>query len=567
MKGVSLMAYKWLEARWPALFALLEQAHTEAEIKQICEAEIQAWRDERPGLKSEYSLSRPLSDTCNEIKVRMPSGIQRQFALQYMSHNTEKWSELNDGTRSRLEERLEHQKLLQEPDKIVAVATNLLESEEWPELCVGLAVVTGRRLVELLKIGQFEYKTAYSVMFSGQAKRRDEDEDDDAKLPPYEIPTLCASQTVLDAFNRLRLLLDTTGLARREVSRLYSPIAKEAANKYFSTLIPAREGKADLINHTFRSVYSRIAVFYYCPVDVADVHFMATVQGHYEKLQESDEQRRSYESNPYYQEYKIADKAGNIDGRQGLHLSHKGVELLEVFKPREEKKMADTTVEQQVEGKKGKGNNHPVNVSDTTYKVYVEVKTRLGHKTNDETMLLLLNSYQEKETAQIAVALSLEVLLGTELAEVARGSKKEGESDQDFLKRAVGRLTNFNAGLKKRYAETDFSKMSIAELKEKKDEKASFERIRRAIAAIATYNDKAVAAERWFMNARMVQMVSGARYDNVSTYFEEHKAEIDALNASHDLNQKYNSKPYSIKSVEAIMQAYEAMPTEEEPQQ
>jgi hypothetical protein len=370
--------------------------------------------------------------------------------------------------------------------------------------------------------------------------------------------------TVLDAFKRLRVLLDTTGLEGREVSRQYSLIAKEAANKYFSTLIPAREGKADIINHTFRSVYSRIAVFYYCPPTVADVHFMATIQGHYEKLQESEEQRRSYESNPYYQEYKIADKTGNVDGRQGLHLGHKGVELLEVFKPKpqEEKKMVDTTVEQ-VESKKSKGNNHPVNVSDTTYKDYVGLKTRLGHKTNDETMVLLLNSYQEKETAQIAVALTPESVLGAELAELARGSMKENEDFLAFLKRLVEKETKFQAGVKSRYSKMDFSKMSNAELMAMKDEKASFERIRRAIAAIAAYNDNAVLAERWFINARMVQMVSGARYDNVSAYFEQHKAEIEALNAKHDLNQKYNSKAYTIKSVAAISQAYESMPQEE----
>src|SRR5262249_32026075 len=107
------MAYQWLTKRWPDLFSALERAETEEAIKQNCENEIQAWRDERPGLKSEYSLSRPLTDTCNEIKIRL-DGIQRQFALQYMTFSTEKWSNLASGTRARLETRLENQKLLME---------------------------------------------------------------------------------------------------------------------------------------------------------------------------------------------------------------------------------------------------------------------------------------------------------------------------------------------------------------------------------------------------------------------------------------------------------------------
>lgn len=555
------MAYQWLTKRWPDLFAALEQAETEEAIKQICEGEIQAWRDERPGLKSEDSLRRPLSDTCNEIKNRL-SGLQRQFALQYMSFGSEKWTALNDASRARLEQRLEHQKLLMEPDKIVAVATGLLSSEKWPEICVGLAVVTGRRLVELLQIGQFEVRTAYSMMFSGQAKRRDDDE-----LPLYEIPTLCDSSLVLNAFNRLRLLLDTTGLERREVSQRYGPAAREAAREHFSTLIPAREGKADIINHTFRTVYSRIAVRYYAPPRIADVHYMATIQGHYDKLQESDEKRRSYESNPYYQEYKIGSSDGNIDGRQGLHLGHKGVELLEVFKPKPRKeKVMTTPVEQaQTDGRK-KGNNRPINIPTDLYNRYEALHVRLGHKRQDETMTLLLDSYEEKESAQIAVTLTLEVILGDELAALARSSMEEGESVQDFLKRAVTRMTNFQAGLKKRYSGTDFTRMSNAELMKQKDKEASFERVRRAIRAIALFNDTTEVNERrWFINVRVTQLVCGARFDNVSEYFKLHKAEVDALNAKHQLTQKSNSKTYDIKSVEAITQAYEAPVGESEP--
>jgi Telomere resolvase ResT/TelK catalytic domain len=553
------MAYQWLTKRWPDLFSALEQAETEEAIKQICEAEIQAWRDERPGLKSEYSLSRPLTDTCTEIKKRM-SGIQRQFALQYMTFSTEKWSDLNDGTRARLEQRLEHQKLLMEPDKIVAVATELLSSEEWPELVVGLAATTGRRLIELLQVGQFEVRTTYSVTFSGQAKRKDDDE-----LPLYEIPTLCPSSLVLDAFNRLRLLLDTTGLEKREVSQRYGPAAREAARAHFGTLIPAREGKADIINHTFRTVYSRIAVRYYCPPTIADVHFMATIQGHYDKLQESDEKRRSYESNPYYQEYKIGSSDNNIDGRQGLHLGHKGVELLEVFKPKPRKEKAMTTPTQQAQSEKKRGNNRPVNIPVDLFNRYDALHVRLGHKRQDETMALLLDSYEEKETAQIAVTLTLEVILGDELAALARSSMEEGESVQDFLKRAVTRMTNFQAGLKKRYSGTDFTKMSNAELMKQKDKEASFERVRRAISAIALFNDTTEVDERrWFINVRVTQLVCGARFDNVSEYFKLHKPEIDALNAKHQLTQKSNSKTYDIKSVEAITQAYEA-PVESAP--
>src|SRR5580704_16233998 len=124
------MAYQWLTKRWPAFFAALEQAETEDAVKQICENEIQAWRDDRPGLKSEDSLRRPLTDTRNEITVRL-DGERRQFALQYLGFSTDKWIELNAKSHKNLEQRLENQQLIKDPDAIVARATELLGSNEW----------------------------------------------------------------------------------------------------------------------------------------------------------------------------------------------------------------------------------------------------------------------------------------------------------------------------------------------------------------------------------------------------------------------------------------------------
>src|SRR5258708_25900718 len=57
----------------------------------------------------------------------------------------------------------------------------------------------------------------------------------------------------------------------------------------------------------------------------------------------SEEELRNYATSAHYFDYKIADRQGNIDGRQGVRLGAAGVELLEVFKPKaqEEKKAID----------------------------------------------------------------------------------------------------------------------------------------------------------------------------------------------------------------------------------
>jgi hypothetical protein len=543
-----MAAYQWLTKRWPAFFAALEQAETEQDVKRICEEEFAEWRA-RPGLKSEDSLRRPLTDTHNEIKRRL-QGERLAWTIMYLGFSTDKWIELNTRSRKNLEQRLENQQLLKDPDKIVEVATSLLASQEWSEIAAGLAVTTGRRLVEVLKVGDFEHHTMYSVIFAGQAKRQE------SELEPFEIPTLCPSATVLNAVERLRLLLDTTDIDERTVSQKYSPAVKQVANQHFSTLIPCRDNKTDLYTHICRSVYARIAVYYYCPPTIADVHFMATVQGHYKQMQGSEELRRSYESNPSYADYKIAAADGNIDGRQGLHLGMAGVELLDVFKPKPRKatKQMDTEVQDE---KKPKGKNHPITVTLDTYDRYIGLRTRLGHAVNDKMIVLLLDSFEEKEHTQLAASLTPDVFADSDVsAEDIQKFLEEGEDMLALLKRLVKKEAHFQRGLDKRHTKTDYSKFTTKQLSNIKDAKATFERIRRAVQALAAYNDTAVMAERWFINPRMIQQLSGARYELVNKYFTEHQSEINALNEAHKLNQKFNSKPYKITSVEALTKAY-----------
>ena len=72
----------------------------------------------------------------------------------------------------------------------------------------------------------------------------------------------------------------------------------------FKDLVPARDGKDNLYTHLFRSVYSTIATFWFCPPAVPELEFRAAIQGHYKVLEEGEtELRRSlcalYTAHPY----------------------------------------------------------------------------------------------------------------------------------------------------------------------------------------------------------------------------------------------------------------------------
>lgn len=265
-----------------------------------------------------------MTDTRNAVKAIDPHHV----ALQSMNFTTEQWREMNNPASEAVENRNENQKLIKNPDAIVAKAIELLSSNDWAEVAAGIVVCTGRRSSEVLATALFEPKTKYSTLFKGQLKRKGED-----ITLQFEIPTLAQSQKVIDALAFLRREVNCTGLTNRQVNQKYGNAVAKACDRHFSGLIPQREGKDNLYTHLFRCIYARIAVLYYCPVRVADIVYMAAIQGHYQILEAPDaELRRSYASTRNYFDYKISDRTGNIDGRQGIILEQPDVEVIEVFK-------------------------------------------------------------------------------------------------------------------------------------------------------------------------------------------------------------------------------------------
>jgi hypothetical protein len=77
----------------------------------------------------------------------------------------------------------------------------LMDAEAWPELVVGLAVLTGQKLVRILKTGRVARETAYSILF------RDISYFDAFSPHPFEIPTLGRADLVVEAWERVQQLV------------------------------------------------------------------------------------------------------------------------------------------------------------------------------------------------------------------------------------------------------------------------------------------------------------------------------------------------------------------------
>jgi hypothetical protein len=72
--------------------------------------------------------------------------------LQVVGFDEQTWTEINHPIHDRVEDRLQNTRFLTDPDAIVKRAEAILSSKTstWADLAVGLGVVIGRRLSELL---------------------------------------------------------------------------------------------------------------------------------------------------------------------------------------------------------------------------------------------------------------------------------------------------------------------------------------------------------------------------------------------------------------------------------
>ncbi len=272
-------------------------------------------------LKQQRNL---MTDVRNAIKQQLGAD---HIALESMNFTKAEWIQINEPIDQQVASRNENQGFIDNPDAIVQKATVLLSSREWADVAAALAVLTGRRSSEILATARLYYKTPYSVTFTGALKRRGEQQ-----TLSFEIPTLAPASVVIEALNKLHQWVDTKGMSAGAVNQRYAEAVARACDRNFSDLVPLRSGRDNLYTHLFRTIYARIATHWYAPPNVADIEFMAAIQGHYQVLDEQNpELRRSLVSSRHYNDYKIGDGKGNIDGRQGIKLSEPGVQVLEIF--------------------------------------------------------------------------------------------------------------------------------------------------------------------------------------------------------------------------------------------
>lgn len=319
---------KWLQALvneyLPAVAGLQDTAEDQAQAIEWATWMRQRWAEHgMADLKQQRNL---MTDVRNAIKAQLGEG---HVALESINFTVAEWTTINNPIEEQVARRNEHVVLLENPDAIVTQAVRLLESREWAEVAAGLVVLTGRRSSEILGTAEFQPKSQWSVLFTGALKRRGE-----SQRLSFEIPTLTTAERVIAALAKLRQMCPAEELTAEQINQKYAQAVATACDRHFSDLVPNRDGRDNLFSHLFRSVYAAIATLWYAPPIVDANEYKAAIQGHYAILNATDGTlKRSLAASRHYNDYKVSDPGGNIDGRQGIKLGYGGVEVIEVFNP------------------------------------------------------------------------------------------------------------------------------------------------------------------------------------------------------------------------------------------
>jgi integrase len=151
--------------------------------------------------------------------------------------------------------------------EILSKAHTILEnaaSSNMFDVAVALSIVSGRRMIEIMKIGTFTNNdnNKGGIVFTGQAKKKD--------VVEYTIPLLINYDTFSTALTRLRYIKDCSTLDNNEVNLRYSNSCNVAARR---VLGPKRHF------HDARAIYA-ITAFNILNHKLSMNNFIMKVLGH-----------------------------------------------------------------------------------------------------------------------------------------------------------------------------------------------------------------------------------------------------------------------------------------------
>ncbi len=238
------------------------------------------------------------------------------FALDYLKYDSATYSQFAGISAERNNLKQDNLQPVN-PDVFLAVAADLLNSDDPFDLAVGIAATTGRRFSEVVAKGTLTATNdLYWISFAGQLKKR-------TAANSYLTPCLLPAVIVLDAWERFRQHPRIAALAdfsAIQINRSLADSVKRSVIRNFSDtgIVPILPSESAVTVHNLRGIYGEICTHFFCPPDRAVSRFVQERLGH---VISADELKRANSSaTQHYFHYYLVDSNGQHLGAKGIKL-------------------------------------------------------------------------------------------------------------------------------------------------------------------------------------------------------------------------------------------------------
>lgn len=188
---------------------------------------------------------------------------------------------------------------------IVTKAVLYLHNEDPWKRAAAFAILTGRRVTEIVIKGEFiETAHPYAMAFKGQQKKKEE-------IEPFVIPTLIPAKDIIEAIESFREHPEVAALAGKDYRAVQGSVGAKInrrVDQMFGELIPIIEDRKSVTVHSLRGVYAALCCLWLKPYEQGEMRFLEAILGHVTG-KDLDRQANSRAA-AHYDRYYVIDRSG-----------------------------------------------------------------------------------------------------------------------------------------------------------------------------------------------------------------------------------------------------------------
>lgn len=228
---------------------LLVGIRNKKEIEKICSYEMALLERAYPNLNTRHAYLRKYRNGIRKKYGKNDGKTCTHKALGYMKLNSKDMDTRNTNFEANLDIRTSDVATFDLREMVKKCRNAVTQRQEPLLVALGLMGLTGRRPIEILKIGTFEYVDKSTIQFYGQAKTKNSRDDDFS----YEIPVLGDAQEIIEGLKYIREKLPLNDISNEAINSNHTRRLLNRSQTFFRGFFGTY--KIKLNNKSFRSMY------------------------------------------------------------------------------------------------------------------------------------------------------------------------------------------------------------------------------------------------------------------------------------------------------------------------